>query len=741
MANINTYRFKLTEIDRAQFETAQVGDNIGYIVIKAKKGVNYPVLVSSPEEFIFWFGYPEKNNVEMLEAIKAVEGGSCWIVRAIGKNAVKGGVDVRLDKVVPFGYGRWEDYNVAKVIEKKEVLVTEGYGTQKDFMLDLEGSNENIEFWDQKVIITVGNKKYELPLEGSGNIKNFQNDVLSGTIDLEHGDIIISFNGTHGEPAELISEKDLSVAIDVGGDPNKEVAVDIIIDNDRYSNVVLGQGALDVYQIVSAINTFIGKVVAEVYEKTDSNNNILRYVKIKGEIAHPQFGRVSVLPPTDTINYNNGITLFSNTGNPVTHQKPATLPTGNVPRYGEEVNLIFYYIQNLADQISHSFLTKSPYDPKYGLFGVKIKWLSGYKYNLTLYEWMEVQNKWSIREEYTYSLIEEKDEFGRSLYIYDVFKNNKYLDIYVNKDFPTIAQPLNTDEIVPLLGGQSGDDPEYQDYLKCLEYAKDRNKYRVKLFVDVNSKLLKDYLNLINNYQYFAEVISCVPIGSSVQQAIQYRNSLGINNDHAFLTYKWYLAYDPFNDTYTWLNGLGSLAKMLLSMENYYNALPVAGYNENGFGGEIDTYRVIDYEGILNDDDLRELDQNQVNPYIYENGKIILWGQRTLTTQNTDTSFFPTRRVYNVILEYVYKTMKKPLFKFNDDFHRNLVKMTLKDFIDPILMAGYINDYIIKFPQGEELQRYLQQRKFVVTMLIKATPTSEFIEFNFVRVGQDVQIT
>jgi len=738
MANINTYRFKLTEIDRAQFETAQVGNNIGYIVIKAKKGVNYPVLVSSPEEFIFWFGYPEKNNVEMLEAIKAVEGGSCWIVRAIGKNAVKGGVDVRLDKVVPFGYGRWGDYDVTKVIEKKEVLVTKGYGTQKDFMLDLEGSNENIKFWDQKVIITVGNKKYELPLEGSGNIKNFQNDVLSGTMDLEHGDIIISFNGTPGEPAELISEKDLSVAIDVGGDPNKNVAVDIIIDNDRYSNVVLGQGALNVYQIVSAINTFIGKIVAEVY--TDSNNDILRYVKIKGEIAHPQFGRVSVLPPTDTINYKNGITLFSNTGNPVTHQKPATLPTGNVPRYGEEVNLIFYYIQNLADQISHSFLTKSPYDPKYGLLGVKIKWLSGYKYNLTLYEWMEVQNKWSIREEYTYSLIEEKDEFGRSLYIYDVFKNNKYLDIYVNKDFPTIAQPLNTDEIVPLLGGQSGDDPEYQDYLKCLEYAKDRNKYRVKLFVDVNSKLLKDYLNLINNYQYFAEVISCVPIGSSVQQAIQYRNSLGIDNDHAFLTYKWYLAYDPFNDTYTWLNGLGSLAKMLLSMENYYNALPVAGYNENGFGGEIDTYRVIDYEGILNDDNLRELDQNQVNPYIYENGKIILWGQRTLTTQNTDTSFFPTRRVYNVILEYVYKTMKKPLFKFNDDFHRNLVKMMLKDFIDPILMAGYINDYIIKFPQGEELQRYLQQRKFVITMLIKATPTSEFIEFNFVRVGQDVQI-
>jgi len=740
MAQINTYRFKLTEFDQAQFQRADVGRNIGYIVIKAKKGVDYPVLITSKEEFLFWFGYPDKFNYEMLEALKAVEGGACWVVRALGKGALKGGVDVRTDGVYPFGLGRWNDYDPANIVERKSVLITKAKGNVKTFIYDLESPNEDINFYKDKINIIVGDRFYELSLQGSGNIKNFQNNDLQGYINLDTGDIQIDFNGQVGTPAILISEIDLSGGIQLTNISNKPYAIDIQIDNDVYKNVVINPdpnaqqpNTYTQMSIVSSINTAVGRPVAFIH--TENNKDV---IKIEGEICNPQIGKVIIKNPTDTDLYESAIGLFT-TNSEITHQTNATFPTGNVPRYGEDVYVEYFYVVDLSNEISHSFLTKSAYSKQYGLLGVKIHWLFDKRYKLTLYEWNQVQNKWNIRSEYIYSLKEEKDEFGRSLYVYDVFKDNPYLDVVVNPNYPYVAQ-VSSNNIVPLEGGKSGDDPTYQDYLKCIEYAKDRNKYRVKLFIDVNGKLLKDYLNINDKYQYFAEVVSSIPIGYSVDQAVQYRSSLGVDNDNGILVYKWYLGYDPYNDNFVWLNGVGSLAKMMLSMDNFFNALPVAGYNENGFGGEIDTYRVIDYEGILNDDELRILDENQINPFIYENGKIILWGQKTLTTQNTDTSYIPTRRVYNVILEYGYNTLRRQTFKFNDSFHRNIAKINMSNFVDPIQRRGYINDYIVICDESNNTPEILNQRKFILTLKVKATPTSEFIEFNFVRVGQNVEI-
>jgi hypothetical protein len=123
-----------------------------------------------------------------------------------------------------------------------------------------------------------------------------------------------------------------------------------------------------------------------------------------------------------------------------------------------------------------------------------------------------------------------------------------------------------------------------------------------------------------------------------------------------------------------------------------YDAASPAGLDENGMGGQIADWRVVEIENDYTQAELDAFYNAQINPLIFdESYGLLIYGDQTLQVTNSDTSFVGTRRVYKYMLDVISKQiLRKQEFKINDPLHRLMARVQTESFVSPIKLIGWI---------------------------------------------------
>jgi hypothetical protein len=171
-----------------------------------------------------------------------------------------------------------------------------------------------------------------------------------------------------------------------------------------------------------------------------------------------------------------------------------------------------------------------------------------------------------------------------------------------------------------------------------------------------------------------------------------------------------------------------------------YGGRAVAWGDENQVGGQLNQGRIVKFLYDAKEDEMKQLDKYRVNPIVLNElfGAMVA-SRRTTDTSETDYSY----EDYSMIIDYcveriVNEVLPYQLIKFNDDNHRSVVRAKAELILKPLLQEpnNVIRDFAIKCDSENNNDDVLTQQLFILTVAIKVTPKSEFIQFNFINSAQ-----
>lgn len=741
------YRRRVVEKDFSGFVIV-TNTTIGSMVLDLPMGPKTPIFIQNETQFFNYYGIPQRDKWGALEALQYLGAGPLWIVAPYRSDAKFAGVDVG-SKVRSFGSRTGRDLEAFQTgsATYNPILYTApdlSLGTGNGSTSVFAGSVEGLPATGVSISpTTIQLKKNGYVVTGvadlGGNITG--PGITAGTVNYTSGAISITFSGVPGTVAAFVTDVDATPGINLST-TSKDYAAFITVDGIK-KFVVFGQNASTTRtDIINAINTAFGTSVA-ITSGSD-------FISIAGTIRDDIQGYVRIESPTDLLTYSDALPAIFEAGNTTGRAEVfATSPTGGIPKYGETVSVSAVTTQNLTQDVKFSFFTRSPYNDSYKQLACRINAVSGSKYKMLLYDKLGF-NKYRFITQYEFSLAKEKDNFGKSIYIMDVFKNNPYVVPYVNEAYtsPSLPVPSNPEEIIDFAGGNRGSALQTSDFQYGWDFFKKVATYPTKILMDVYSKSASAIAirNIVKDYQKYSFGITSVPFGYEVPDAISYRQGLNIDFDGMALYYNWVKINDPYNDAETWTSGIGKVGRKLVEMIDVYDALSPAGTDENGHGGQLNSgFQITDVERELSDadpglaSDLELLDNAQINPIINDlaYGPLI-YGDRTLQVELSDTSYIGTRRVYNLIIENILRqVLRRQEFKNNDFRHRAQAQSRTEDIVSPIKADQYIRDVAVQCDEFNNDNDVLNARQFVLDVAIQATPNSQGNVLNFIRVSQN----
>lgn len=387
--------------------------------------------------------------------------------------------------------------------------------------------------------------------------------------------------------------------------------------------------------------------------------------------------------------------------------------------------------------ISHVFFDASPYEDD---LAAKVDYKGGYKFHLTLYKVTSTGNQ--PITEYDYSLISEKDAFGKSLYYLDVFNDNSYVIPKVNSSFVGTEYTVSG-LVISFSGGSRGSTPNATDILNAWNYFQYANKYPVKTFIDTRGDSTVTVNSLISTYQLFSQGISVIPLGYTANQALTYRSDLGLNSADVSLYTNWQKIVDNYNNSFAWISGAGSIGRKYALCADSYDAASPAGIDENSHGGLLSDWQVVDVENDYSDTDLFNLDNAQINPIVKDDTYgTMAYGDKTLQATLSDTSFVGTSRLFKLIKNTILnQVLRLQEFKTNDKIHRLQARAKINNIMSPILYDGWLREFTVVCDETNNTDDVLAQRKFIIDLYVKVTPNSQTVQLNFVKLGQSMTVT
>lgn len=725
------YRVRSQEIDLSGF-VSQNNNQIGGIVLKARKGGKTPKLTQGENQVLLRFGKPNSEYFGVFEAIEYCRNAPAYIVCALGSGYKYAGVDVRTNVVSPFGArsGRIYETFTSNSYSSVERNITYTHSTVADgktrnFTGTISNSGLVLPIIGASVKLYIGTNEIPITINTGTNAVTSTITALTGTntFNVASGTYDVSFSGTLGSVASYVSQVAISSTIDLSSF-STDKKINLKIDGTLYQNINLGQSASTTKQnIVDAINTAVGSTVASV-----STN----YIKIDGNIASNSIGSIGITAPTSG---TSAVPIVFDTLLTSINVANSVSPTGYVPKYGDTIVWDFNCTANIKSDTSFSLFTSSPFDDTFESYSVNVLRITGKQYKAILY--FSTTQGLSEVKTYTFSLIKEKDSFGKSLYYEDVFREDEYLKIFVNTTYTNIAEPnVST---VSLTGGNRGNEPQGSDYVEAWSNFQRRNLYPVKNFMDVYGNSANTLVDVIQNYQPYSFGITCVPLGNTTESAIQFRKDLGIDFDGLALYTNWAKIQDTYNNSFAYTSNIGKIGIKYSQMNDIFDGLAPAGIDENGIGGQLSGFKVIEVENDYNDTQLQLLDEAQLNPIINDSAYgLMVYGDKTLQVSNSDTSYIGHRRLFNFIIDNIStQILKKQVFKLNDDFHRLLAKTQADSFIAPISGSGLLRDIYVQCDEDNNTDDVLQIRKFIMDIYVKVTPFSETVLLRLTRLPQN----
>ena len=175
-----------------------------------------------------------------------------------------------------------------------------------------------------------------------------------------------------------------------------------------------------------------------------------------------------------------------------------------------------------------------------------------------------------------------------------------------------------------------------------------------------------------------------------------------------------------------------------------YGGLATAWIDENGVGGQLNGTRLIRGLADPTEEQLKLLDENRINPVIYDDtyGPMIL-SRRTTYTDYSDYSF----NDYSGIIDYCVKNIIKnalpyQIVKLNDASHRSIVRNRIDAILRPLTVAPYnvLRAYAIKCDSENNNDEVMANEEFIVEVAIQVTSKSRTIKLVFINTAQTTTV-
>jgi len=353
---------------------------------------------------------------------------------------------------------------------------------------------------------------------------------------------------------------------------------------------------------------------------------------------------------------------------------------------------------------------------------------------------------WDLKKEYTVCLDSEGvDGFGRGIYIEDVLENDDFLKVIVNENYDTTLTFNDDSEKVEFAGG-SRTDPTIEELTDGWDYFKKPRQYEANIFMDCTADdgIPSIFNNLRNNYQKYAHYIIKLPMSENVSTAISTKQDYGIDNRGLSFSWNHGKVKNFYGGSSFWTSLIGRVGRKYAQMAPIFNGGAPAWIDENGYGGQLGP-GIEEMEFDPTETELEQLDENGINPIILDPGVgALIVSQRTAQspTKLSDTSWIAHSRLFDFILKNIIEqVLVQQIVKLNDTQHRQMAKSKGNTIMASIAAENLISDYAIICDETNNTDEMLAQRYFVYDVILKVTPYSEQIRFNFVNIGQTVEVS
>lgn len=709
-------------------------------VIDSEMGPDYPYLVDNVNDLLRLYGTPTNQRNGVLEVLPYISRFSAYLVRAIHPDASYAGVDVSETEIVPFGPGaKRTTYSFSNIQRAIKFKAGDSDGLTASYSGTFPYSDSNDTYIPYSAELYIGGNKITLSTN-DGISYTFGNN---STLAFSGNQFSLNFTGTPGQVAELncynlINGIDLSAGLTLAND----VGFNLYLDNIVVLNLTLSSGnyatASDIANALnSAFQSATGLSISP-FSIDSTSNAPNEYLVITGTIASSTEGRIKITNPSDfTLSSAIPVLFDSSSPTEINETASSTNPTGDIPSYDTDIEIYVKYNDVDTSNISHSFYAFSKYNDDFYNLAIQITQNSYNTYTLVLYEY--ANGNYTEIGEYTYSLDPNaKDQFGFSIYIEEVFKNNEYIKPVLNPNFNGTMN-LGTSPIVNLSGGSSGGTITTTELGLAWDKVNDK-KYRSHLLVDLYGGFAQKLSDLIKNQHFYAFGITRVPNGINPSNAVLYAKSLNLKDDAVALYFNRIKILHPYTRSEVYVSGLGDLATRFMEQEPDFDGFsPAFVDKENGYGGQLTYFTPIELEYDLTESEKEALDNVLVNPIVIDEiYGLMAYGDRTLDPN----VYINERRVSSNLIEKIIKrVLTKTIGALNTPVLRKQVELEIMEILTAALASGVITNPVVQCDENNNKEELAKGgRKLIVDVFISVPPSIQRIHLRFTRSGSTINV-
>lgn len=288
---------------------------------------------------------------------------------------------------------------------------------------------------------------------------------------------------------------------------------------------------------------------------------------------------------------------------------------------------------------------------------------------------------------------------------------------------------------------------DYYAYLAGCKQFENPEKYVINLFATpgidyVNNRMLtEEILDMVHDRQDTFYVVTTPDkpygAGDSVDEMYSPADAVGnledsaIDSYYAATYYPWVRYYDATNSRYISLPVTKDVLRNMANVDNKsYPWFAPAGIER----GNVDCVKARIFTKLSDEDTVYDGRINAVKSFSVDGVKI--WGNKTLYSEDTPMNRINTVRLVLYMRKLIKESVLGLIFEPNDTALKGQFEGILKGILNQIKADRGITDYRLVVSQTPE---QMDAHEISASLHIKATPTLEYVEIDFVVTPQGVE--
>jgi hypothetical protein len=213
-------------------------------------------------------------------------------------------------------------------------------------------------------------------------------------------------------------------------------------------------------------------------------------------------------------------------------------------------------------------------------------------------------------------------------------------------------------------------------------------------------------------------------------------STLNVASSYSAIYANYLQVFDEFNEKNRWIPCTGHVAnRMSFTFTNFDPWWAFAGFERGTISG------VLNVAYNPSDEQQKVLYISRINPIVNFPGEgVIIMGQKTLQNYASNTDRINVRNLVIKIARDAVKFSRPFLFAQNDEITRAQFRAILNPYLGSIQSRRGLTDYRVICDETNNTQEAIYNHELNVWILIKPTPTAEFIKITIANVGGTLTI-